>query len=38
VDNDGHLTRHPFVVFLRYSHPPVLERIRAIRRLARHDG
>ena len=38
MDNYGHLTPHPFVVFLRYSHPPVLERIRAIRRLARHDG
>ncbi len=35
VDNYGHLTPHPFVVFLRYSHPPVLERIRAIRRLVR---
>jgi STE24 endopeptidase len=38
VDNYGHLTPHPFVVFVCYSHPPVLERIRAIRRLTRHDG
>ena len=27
VDNYGHLTPHPLVVFLRYSRPPVLERI-----------
>ncbi|RUM89316.1 MAG: M48 family peptidase, partial [Thermodesulfatator sp.] len=37
VDNLSNLTPHPFMVFLEYSHPPVLERIRAIRRLAR-DG
>ena len=33
VDNYSHLTPHPMVVFLRYSHPPVMERIRAIRHL-----
>jgi STE24 endopeptidase len=30
VDNLSHLTPHPFYVFLHYSHPPVLERIRAL--------
>jgi STE24 endopeptidase len=32
VDNLSHLTPHPFYVVLNYSHPPVLERIEAIRR------
>ena len=32
--NLSNLTPHPFYVFLNYSHPPVLERIRAIRVLA----
>ena len=32
--NLSNLTPHPFYVFLNYSHPPVLERIRAIRALA----
>jgi len=27
------LTPHPFKVFLSYSHPPVLERIKAIEEL-----
>ncbi len=31
VDNLSNLTPHPLKVFLSYSHPPVLERIRAIR-------
>jgi len=31
VDNLSNLTPHPFTVFLTYSHPPVLERIRAIK-------
>jgi len=34
-DNLANLTPHPFKVFLSYSHPPILERIRAIRELAR---
>jgi len=32
-DNLSNLTPHSFYVFLNYSHPPVLERIRAIRSL-----
>lgn len=31
ADNLSHLTPHPFYVFLNYSHPPVPDRIRAIR-------
>ena len=31
VNNLSNLCPHPFYVFLNYSHPPVLERIRAIR-------
>jgi STE24 endopeptidase len=31
VDNLSNLTPHPFKVFLSYSHPPILERIKAIR-------
>jgi STE24 endopeptidase len=31
VDNLSNLTPHPFYVFLNYSHPPVLQRIKAIR-------
>lgn len=30
-DNLSNLTPHPFYVFLNYSHPPVLERIKALR-------
>ena len=30
VNNFSNLVPHPFYVFLNYSHPPVLERIRAI--------
>ncbi len=30
VDNLSNLTPHPFYVFLNYSHPPVLERIKNI--------
>ncbi|NBB77022.1 MAG: M48 family metalloprotease [Bacteroidetes bacterium] len=32
-DNLSNLTPHPFYVFLNYSHPPILQRIRAIRNL-----
>jgi STE24 endopeptidase len=32
VDNLGNLTPHPLKVKLSYSHPPVLQRIKAIRR------
>lgn len=32
VENLSNLTPHPIKVFLSYSHPPVLERIRAIRK------
>lgn len=31
----SNLTPHPFYVFLNYSHPPVLDRIRRIRQLSR---
>ncbi len=31
VQNLSNLTPHPFYVFLNYSHPPVMDRIRAIR-------
>lgn len=30
VDNLSHLTPHPFYVALRYSHPPLINRLRAI--------
>jgi STE24 endopeptidase len=30
-DNLSNLTPHPFYVFLEYSHPPTLERVRALR-------
>jgi STE24 endopeptidase len=33
-DNLSNLTPHPFKVLLAYSHPPVLERVRALRALA----
>ena len=32
-DNLSHLTPHPWKVFLEYSHPPVLRRIEALRKL-----
>ncbi|XOF33908.1 MAG: M48 family metallopeptidase [Candidatus Electrothrix sp. YB6] len=37
VHNLSNLTPHPFNVFLHYSHPPVLQRIRAVRRMM-EDG
>ena len=33
VDNLSNLTPHPFYVFLNYSHPPVMERIKAMGKL-----
>ena len=33
VHNLGNLTPHPWNVFLNYSHPPVLDRIRSLREL-----
>ncbi|HHP7236687.1 MAG TPA: M48 family metallopeptidase [Desulfobacterales bacterium] len=38
VHNLGNLTPHPFYVFLNYSHPPVLARIRAIDRAGASQG
>ncbi len=38
VDNLSNLTPHPVKVFLSYSHPPVLERIRAIREMSTVGG
>jgi len=35
VHNLSNLTPHPFNVFLNYSHPPVLQRIRAIEQLSK---
>ena len=35
VHNLSNLTPHPFNVFLNYSHPPVLQRIRAIKQLSK---
>jgi STE24 endopeptidase len=35
VDNLSNLQPHPFYVFLNYSHPPVMERVRAIESLNR---
>ena len=34
VDNLTNLTPHKFKVFIEYSHPPVLDRIKAIRKIA----
>jgi len=31
--NLANLTPHPLKVFLEYSHPPILERIKAIRQI-----
>lgn len=36
VDNLSNLTPHPLKVFLEYSHPPVLERIKALRGFQNH--
>jgi STE24 endopeptidase len=34
ADNLANLTPHPFYVLLHYSHPPLLQRITALRALA----
>lgn len=34
VDNLSNLTPHPLKVFMEYSHPPVLERVNAIRKIS----
>jgi STE24 endopeptidase len=36
VDNLSNLTPHPLKVFLAYSHPPVIDRIQAIKALSSH--
>ena len=38
VDNLSNLTPHPVKVFLSYSHPPILERVRAIREMSSAGG
>ncbi len=38
VENLAHLTPHPLTVLLTYSHPPVLERIEAIREMANEQA
>ena len=38
VDNLSNLTPHPLKVFLEYSHPPVLERIKALRKFKTANG
>ena len=36
VENLSNLTPHPLKVFIAYSHPPVLERIKALKQLPAH--
>jgi STE24 endopeptidase len=38
VHNLSNLTPHPAYVFLHYSHPPLVQRLQAIRRLAAQTG
>ena len=38
VDNLSNLTPHPLKVFLEYSHPPVLERIKALRKFEKKQA
>ena len=38
AQNLSNLTPHPFYVFLNYSHPPVLKRIKDLEKLADHAG
>ena len=37
VDNLSNLTPHKMKVFMEYSHPPVLDRIKAIRNINIED-
>ena len=37
-DNLSNLNPHPFYVFMTYTHPPVLERIRVLRDLSSSDS
>lgn len=37
VHNLTNLTPHPFDVFINYSHPPILQRIQAIKQLSKDD-
>jgi STE24 endopeptidase len=37
ANNLSNLTPHPFFVFLNYSHPPLLQRIRAIQNIRRNE-
>jgi STE24 endopeptidase len=37
ANNLSNLTPHPFYVFLNYSHPPLLQRIRAINNIGRNE-
>lgn len=38
VKNLANLTPHPFLVLLHYSHPPLLERVRALSAVTRRPG
>jgi STE24 endopeptidase len=38
ANNLSNLAPHPFYVFLNYSHPPLLQRIQAIRRYGKGDA
>jgi STE24 endopeptidase len=38
VHNLANLTPHPLYVFLHYSHPPMLQRLRALQGAAVHLG
>ena len=38
ADNLGQISPHPMKVFLEHSHPPVLERIKSLRRFSNNSG